>query len=63
MDEPYLKAEFQVRIGHHKDQNATSNTPVESIRMELVYNFSNLYVVLNIKRNIQRNIKRHTHKR
>lgn len=34
MDEPYLKAEFQVRIGHHKDQNATSNTPVESIRMK-----------------------------
>lgn len=36
MDEPYLKAEFQLRIGHHKDQQATSNTPVESIRMELV---------------------------
>lgn len=37
MDEPYLKAEFQLRIGHHKDQQATSNTPVESIRIELVY--------------------------
>ncbi|XP_011865488.1 PREDICTED: uncharacterized protein LOC105560735 [Vollenhovia emeryi] len=34
MDEPYLKAEFQLHIGHHKDQKATSNTPVESIRTE-----------------------------
>ncbi|XP_050466641.1 aminopeptidase N-like [Cataglyphis hispanica] len=34
MDEPHLKAEFQIRIGHHKDQNATSNTPVESIQIK-----------------------------
>ncbi|XP_072749195.1 aminopeptidase N isoform X2 [Anoplolepis gracilipes] len=34
MDEPHLKAEFQVRIGHHKDQNATSNTPVEFIQIK-----------------------------
>ncbi|XP_011050630.1 PREDICTED: aminopeptidase N-like [Acromyrmex echinatior] len=34
MDEPYLKAEFHLHIGHHKDQKATSNTPVESIRIE-----------------------------
>ncbi|XP_071569022.1 aminopeptidase N [Temnothorax nylanderi] len=34
MDEPYLKAEFQLHIGHHKDQKATSNTPVESVRIE-----------------------------
>lgn len=40
MDEPHLKAEFQVRIGHHKEQMATSNTPVES-EIELVYRLSN----------------------
>lgn len=39
MDEPYLKAEFQLHIGHHKDQMATSNTPVESVRVELVIIF------------------------
>lgn len=49
MDEPYLKAEFQIRIGHHKDQNATSNTPVESIQIKLVYDF---LIYINIKREI-----------
>lgn len=32
MDEPYLKAEFQLHIGHHKDQKATSNTPVQFLQ-------------------------------
>nr|XP_012230590.1 PREDICTED: thyrotropin-releasing hormone-degrading ectoenzyme-like [Linepithema humile] len=45
MDEPYLKAEFQLRIGHHKDQQATSNTPVESIRIK-----NNTYYVTTFRR-------------
>lgn len=39
MDEPYLKAQFQLHVGHHRDQMATSNTPVESVRIELVIIF------------------------
>lgn len=54
MDEPYLKAKFQLHIGHHKDQNATSNTPVESIRRELVYNFFNFIKLRNIWKGIRK---------
>lgn len=57
MDEPYLKAEFQLHIGHHKDQKATSNTPVESIRRKLVYNFLNLIKLRNIWKDIRRKQK------
>jgi len=42
MDEPYLKAKFHLHINHYKNQKATSNTPVESVQIELVYTFFNL---------------------
>jgi len=54
MDEPYLKAEFQLHIGHHKDQKATSNTPEESVRIELVYDFSNLIKLKNVCKRIRK---------
>ncbi|XP_011706295.1 PREDICTED: aminopeptidase N-like [Wasmannia auropunctata] len=45
MDEPYLKAKFQLHIGHHKDQKATSNTPVQSVRIE-----NDIYCVTTFRR-------------
>jgi len=45
MDEPYLKAKFHLHINHYKNQKATSNTPVESVQIELVYTFFKLNLI------------------
>lgn len=58
MDKPYLKAEFQLHIGHQKGQK-TTNTPVASVRIELVYDFSNLIKLRNIYEEVGIEKKRH----